>query len=339
MKNTFGKLFQCHTFGESHGPALGVVVDGMPAGVEFDQELLLRDLMRRRPGRWGNVTSEGVSARQEEDLPEVLSGVYQNKTLGTPIAIIVRNHDARSTDYAHLVDRQGHADRVWRLKYQHVDPRGGGRSSGRETIGRVIGGSLAKMLLRHLLPDLRIVGYLSQIGPLSLSNDEWEQASNLDIDQFVGRFPSLNQSEKVRELLAQAQKQGESWGGKVVVRILRLPVGLGQPVFHKLKSDLTMGVMSVGAVSSVEIGQPINLEVPGSVFHHQKQTYGGILGGISTGDEVIIQVTFKPTSSILDVAKKGRHDPCVAIRAVPVIEAMVALVLADHVLWRRLDRV
>lgn len=315
--NQFGNRFVVTTFGESHGVALGVVIDGCPAGVHFDLDLLKADLEKRRPGRL-----KTTSSRNELDVPEVLSGVFEKKTLGTPIAVIVRNTDQRSEDYDQIQNqaRAGHADDVWKLKFGHSDHRGGGRSSGRETLCRVIAGSVAQMCLQQMFPSLKVKTQITQVGPLQVKADN---------------------AAEIEALLLNAKAQGESFGGIAQIEIEALPAGLGQPVFHKFKADLAAAMMSVGATQSVEIGDFADVSQPGTEFHsNQSQTqYGGIRGGISTGEKVIVQVTFKPTSSILDVAKKGRHDPCIVPRALPVLEAMARLVIMDHVLWQKTDRI
>jgi len=341
--NTFGTRFQIHTFGESHGTALGCVIDGCPSNLEFDLDLLKKELERRRPGHHGLQTGEVVSQRNESDEPEILSGVFEGKTLGTPIAIIVRNQDARSQDYKAIAQnpRAGHADDVWQMKFSHRDPRGGGRSSGRETVARVMGGAVAKMLLKKMAPELKILGFSTQIGLLKLAENEkaqflqQKQAEAYPQDKFFARFPST-QDQKVHELLKTAQASGESYGAKVEIRVQNMPSGLGQPVFHKLKSDLAAALTSVGAVAGFQLGEGNPESEMGTKFHQNSESsnYGGIRGGISTGEDLILQVTLKPTSSILDVAKKGRHDPCIATRAIPVLESMVALVLVDHLLWK-----
>jgi chorismate synthase len=338
MKNTIGNLFQVHTFGESHGVALGAVIDGMPSGVPFRGDVLIQDLMRRRPGKWDIQASLGTSSRQEPDTPELLSGVFEGLTLGTPIAVIIRNQNQRSEDYSNLPNRKGHADEAWRLKFGHVDPRGGGRSSGRETVSRVIGGAFAKMLISELYPALRVTGYASQIGPFHLDKIERQSALTANIDQFVARFPSSSKQEELKSQLLQIQKEGNSWGGHAEIIISNPPKGLGQPVFHKLKNELANAYVSLGAVCGIEIGES-DLNLTGTEFHTDSQTYGGIQGGISTGAPIQARISFKPTASILDVAKKGRHDPCIVTRAIPVLEAMTNIVLADQILWQRLDRV
>lgn len=333
--NEFGSRFRMMTFGESHGPALGVVIDGCPAGIPFDQDLLLKNMARRRPG---SHSGHVVSGREEPDTPEILSGIFEEKTLGTPIAMIVRNEDARSQDYQNIKPRTGHADDTWQIKFGHRDHRGGGRSSGRETVARVMAGSVAEMYLKSQYADLKVIGYACQIGDFALIEEERAAASGQDIEKFQARFPSESQQEALKEALLKAQKEGQSFGGTLELRIQGVPPGLGQPVFHKLKADLASAIMSVGAVVSVELGEQGSAR--GTEFHAgDSRVYGGIRGGISDGEEIILRARVKPTSSILDVAKKGRHDPCIVTRAIPVVEAMTWLVLADHNLWAKTDRI
>lgn len=343
--NTFGSRFQITSFGESHGVALGALIDGCPAGVPFDQALLISELARRRPGQ-----SSIVSHRNEEDAPEVLSGVFEGKTIGTPIAVVVRNKDARSEDYKEIAfqPRAGHADDLWRKKFGHSDHRGGGRSSGRETLARVIGGSVARMVLKEVLPDLRIFAFATRIGPLTLDKTEIENieqsliTGKLTVDQFSSRLPLEQKNKQVEELLLKAKNEGRSYGGEVEVMITAPPLGLGQPVFHKLKADLASAFMGVGATAGVELGDGREvIESEGSQFHRQldQRHYGGIRGGISSGESILFRVFFKPTATVLDVAKKGRHDPCIVIRAIPVLESMAWMVMADHVLWARQDKI
>ena len=341
MSNSFGTHFRITSFGESHGVGLGVVIDGCPSNVIYQEEILLQQLARRRPGQHNLVANQVVSPRQENDTPEILSGIHEGKTLGTPISVIVRNQDAKSEDYKKIAQspRAGHADDVWKNKFNHSDPRGGGRSSGRETLTRVIGGSFARMFLKQTNPDLKIMGYALKIGPFELTDAEKENVAKLNVDDFTSRFPS-NRHNEVKEALQKIQAQGESWGGVAEIRVGGMPKGLGQPIFHKLKSDLAMAMMSVGATSAFELGDGVAASSKvGTEIHTNEKPYGGIRGGISTGEDLLFRVHFKPTSSILDVAKKGRHDPCIVPRAIPVLEAMTALVLADHVLWQRLDKV
>lgn len=328
------------SFGESHGAALGVVVEGCPSGLIWNEALLKKNLNRRRPG-----LKSWVSARAELDVVEVLSGVYEGKTLGTPIAMIVRNVDARSEDYQDIAKspRPGHADDVWRGKFAHVDPRGGGRSSGRETVSRVMAASVAQMFLSQSLPNYSVHSFAHKIGPFELSAEERGEVARLssdEIDELPARFPSPVRAAQVQELLESAKVKGESFGGVAELWIEGVPAHLGQPVFRKLKADLAAACMSVGATIGVEFGEGFAAAgAEGTHFHaNQLPVYGGIRGGLSTGERIVLRVAFKPTSSVLDVSKKGRHDPCIVPRALPVLEAMVHLVLAEHLLWQRLDR-
>lgn len=347
--NTFGERFCVTTFGESHGPALGVVIDGCPAGIPFDEALLRSELARRRPGGLTDRGQSITSARQEPDEPEVLSGVCGGKTLGTPIAMVVRNRDARSQDYAQIArqPRPGHADDVWKTKFGHTDPRGGGRSSGRETVARVMAGAVAQMVLGKLAPALQVVGFARQIGPLALTEQEMRALAERGVtaafvDGFVARLVSPRLSEQVTVLLSAAKTAGQSYGGIVELFCDGVPAGLGQPVFHKLKADLCAALLGVGAVTAVELGDGFGVaQAEGSAFHardaHQAR-YGGVRGGISTGERIVLRVALKPTATVLDTAQAGRHDPCIVPRVIPVLEAMVYLVLLDHLLWQRGDR-
>lgn len=317
--NIFGERFKVISFGESHGPAYGVVIDGMPAGVEYNKNLLLKNLAQRKPGQ------AYTSSRSEADQPEILSGVFENKTLGTPIAITVKNQDQKSEDYDKIKDqpRIGHADDTWKNKFSHSDHRGGGRSSGRETLNRVLAGSFAEMLLNQTSPKTKVSAYVKQIGPHHLA-----EATELP--------------QEIKSFLEQAKAEGESYGGVVECRIENAPVNLGQPVFHKFKSDLARAMMSIGATTGFEFGQGfLNVSMKGTAFHQSmsSENYSGIRGGITTGENIIFRIAFKPTSSIKDIAKLGRHDPCIVPRAVPVVAAMAWLVLADHYLWSKTDRV
>ncbi len=340
--NQFGSRFVITSFGESHGTALGVLIDGCPAGVSFDEALLKKELERRRPGHHGKGTEQVVSGRAEADQVEVLSGVFEGKTLGTPIAMIVRNQDARSQDYAQIqkAPRAGHADDMWKNKFGHSDHRGGGRSSGRETVSRVMAGSVAQMMMSHVSASTKVIGYASQISSYELTPDERARVAQNNIDSYQARFPSIRHNE-IAEMLKKAQESGESYGGVAEILVQNPPAYLGQPVFHKLKSDLAQAFLSVGAANGFELGLGFeSAAVQGTHFHQGSQdAYGGIRGGISTGESILLRVSFKPTSSILDVAKKGRHDPCIVTRAIPVLEAMTWLVLADHYLWAKTDRV
>lgn len=317
--NTFGKRFCVTTFGESHGVALGCVIDGCPAGIAFDHDLLVRELARRKPG-----ASAVVSSRNEADVPEVLCGVYEGKTLGTPIAIIVRNRDARPEDYLDIAKapRPGHADDTWRIKFGHVDPRGGGRASGRETVARVMAGAVAQMVARVALPKTQVLGRATAIGPCHVTDEDFEK--------------------NVQALLLAAKEEGKSYGGVVEIGIDNLPAGLGAPVFHKFKADLGAAYLGVGATSAVEIGEGFDAAAAqGTEFHRRPsdaQPYGGLRGGITTGERIVARVAFKPPASVLEVAKKGRHDPCIVLRAIPILEAMTWIVIADQVLFARTDR-
>lgn len=327
--NTFGQRFQMMSFGESHGPAYGVVIDGMPAGVRYDEALLLKNLSRRKPG-----SSAFVTARSESDQPEILSGFFEGKSLGTPIAVVVRSENQRSTDYDKIQDeaRIGHADDTWKNKFGHSDHRGGGRSSGRETLNRVIAGSFAQMFMQQLsspvLPGsaspIQVFAYAKQIG-------------NIKIAEAMPELPK-----DIQTMLEKAKAEGESYGGVVECRISQVPANLGQPVFHKFKADLAQAMMSLGATIGFELGAGFEgTEMKGTEFHEKmiSENYGGIRGGITTGEDIVFRVGFKPTSSIKDVAKKGRHDPCIIPRAIPVIEAICWHLLADHWLWSRTDKV
>jgi chorismate synthase len=331
--NTFGELFRVTTFGESHGPGLGAVIDGCPAGVPLTTAQVQRALDRRRPGQ-----SAVTTARAEADTVELLSGVYEEKTLGTPIAALVRNVDQRSQDYTKLAkeDRPGHADRVWRERFKHRDPRGGGRTSGRETLCRVIGGAVAEALLARELPGLSTIGWVSQVGPLVLPLPG--VVTRGSVDASPTRCPEPVLAAQMEALILEAKGKGDSLGGVVTVRVEGLPVGLGEPVFGKLKALLAHAVGSIGAVSGVSWG-PDDLEarlrLPGSQFHavradgRPSDVYGGVQGGLSNGEPLLLRVLFKSPATLSDHAKAGRHDPCILPRAVPVVEAMVSMVLAD----------
>lgn len=324
--NSFGSRFVVTTFGESHGPALGVVIDGCPAGIPFDHDLLLEQIKRRRPGQHGAATN-AVSSRKEEDLPRILSGIFENKTLGTPIALIIENQDARSEDYDQIRThpRQGHADDLWKSKFGHSDHRGGGRASGRETAARVMAGAIAQMFLKSAAPQLLVKSYVTQLGHQS----------------FTSPTHWMEQQNEVTQILLNAKKQGESFGAIAELWVEQCPANLGQPVFRKLKSDLAAACMSLGGVTGFEFGDGfLAATQKGTEFHKPQSTqqYGGLRGGLSTGEKITFRVAFKPTSSILDIAKKGRHDPCIALRALPVLEAMTHLTLADHILMATTDQ-
>lgn len=341
--NQFGRVFCLNTFGESHGTALGALIDGCPAGVVWQQDMLNRTLERRRPGNRPHT-----SARNEKDVVQVLSGVFEGKTLGTPIAAVIFNEDARSADYSKemLEQRRGHATDLWEDKFGHSDPRGSGRASGRETAARVIGGAVARMLVQQLYPEASVISFVSRIGVIGMSESESLDAAEAlesdpwHVDEFSLRCPSQEKNEDMELMLNRARETGESYGGTAYMRLVGLPKGLGQPVFQKLKSELGAAFLSIGATCGVEIGQGFAAaEKSGKEFHHMDQDYGGIRGGISSGEPITLRVAFKPTSSRQEAALKGRHDPCIVPRAVPVLEAMAWLVLADQILLARLDRV
>lgn len=329
--NTFGTLFRLTTFGESHGPAMGAVIDGCPSGVALTTAFVQGFLNRRRPGQ-----SALVTPRNEADQVELLSGVYQDRTLGTPIGAIVRNENQRSQDYATLEreDRPGHADTVWRERFGHRDPRGGGRTSGRETLCRVIGGAVAEALLARDLPNLRVVAWTSQVASVKSGP---VQPTRAQVDAHPTRCPLPDAAAEMEKLILDAKAKGDSLGGTIDVRVDGLPVGFGEPVFGKLKATLAAALGSIGAVTGVTWGLPgglQDLERTGLDFHAAGEggpsdVYGGIQGGLSNGEPLVARVYFKPPATLAQHAKSGRHDPCILPRAVPVVEAMTSLVLAD----------
>lgn len=351
MKNSFGKLFKVHSFGESHGVALGCVIDGCPSGLDFSEDILRDNLLRRRPGRHAN--SQNINSdRNEEDAFEILSGVYQSKTTGNPITIITRNVDQRSQDYDNIQSnpRPGHADDVWKNKFQHIDHRGGGRSSGRETVSRVMAGSVAEMLNLKLASQMKVKVFVNQIHNICLEENEKKEIVNQVefkkyLNQFPTKMPNPHKDKALQELLLKAKTEGKSYGGNMEIWIENPPAHLGQAVFHKLKNSFANAYLSIGACNSFELGDAnfVNSQ-EGSTIHTlspegEANIYGGIRGGFSTGHTIKMKIGFKPTSSVMDVAKKGRHDPCILPRALVVVEAMTHLVLADHLLWQRLDNI
>lgn len=319
--NSYGKLLSMTTFGESHGEALGLVLDGVPAGLEFVPENLQAWLDKRRPGK---IT--GTSERQEQDKFELLSGIYQGKTLGTPIALLVRNHDAKEKDYnfTKTENRPGHADLTTSLKFGQRDPRGGGRASGRETVARVMAGYFASLILPQI--DIRI--QTLEMGKLCVSDSTETQK-----DFGLYGFASAEENEKAKEYLNELRSQGESVGCRLAVRIKNCPTGLGEPVFDKLKADLAHALMSIGGCVSFSFGSGEDFaSMSGSVAAKSSKNFGGIEGGISNGDDIYLQLVFKPTSTIGQKAKDGRHDACLAPRVFVVIQSMVHFVLADQYL-------
>lgn len=345
--NTFGKLFTLTTFGESHGPAIGGIVDGCPPGLELSEQDLQVELDRRRPGQ-----SRYTTQRQETDQVEILSGVFEGKTTGTPIGLLIRNVDAKSKDYEEIKAkfRPGHADFTYFHKYGIRDYRGGGRSSARETAVRVAAGAIAKKYLKLKL-GTEIRGYVSQIGPIHFKKFDWQV-----INQNPFFFPDENLIAELENFITQLRRDGDSVGAQVEVIATNVPVGLGEPVFDRLDADIASAMMGINAVKAVSIGDGFACVSQRGSEHRDEITpkgfvsnhAGGILGGISTGQDIRVSVAFKPTSSILKeantvdknnnattIATKGRHDPCVGIRGTPIAEAMLALVIMDHYLRHR----
>ncbi len=342
--NTFGKLFTVTTFGESHGPALGCIVDGCPPGLALSCEDIQPFLDKRKPGQ-----SKYTTQRREDDKVEILSGLFEGLTTGTPIALLIRNADQRSSDYEAIKDlfRPGHADFTYHHKYGHRDYRGGGRSSARETAARVAAGAIARLYLERIA-GIKIVGYLQQMGAISLDfTDEMEIPKN----PFF--CPNNHQVQDLADYIDNLRRQGDSVGARVNILAQGVPIGLGDPVFDKLDATLAFAMMSINAVKGVEIGSGFaSVSQQGSEHRDEmskegflSNNAGGILGGISTGQPLVVSIALKPTSSIVKPGKtintkgeevivvtKGRHDPCVGLRAVPIAEAMMALVLMDHYL-------
>ena len=319
--NQFGKLFQWTTFGESHGPAMGVVIDGCPAGVPYDEKLLIKKLKQRRPGSFGEQKTL-FSDRSEPDKPEILSGVFENKTLGTPIAVIVRNKDQRPGDYEQVKTepRVGHADDLWKNKFGHWDYRGGGRASARETLNWVVVSAFAQMFCQSENQETEVRARLLSVG---------------------GQAVSYPGDEALVKKLIQAKEEGESFGARVSVSIKNHKPFIGEPVFGKLKGDLARAFMTINACCGVELGGGFALaRARGSDVHGKMKSgvYGGLRGGMATGEMIEFFLAFKPTASLGEFAKAGRHDPCVALRALPVVEAMAWNVLADCNLALRLNR-
>jgi len=349
--NTFGKLFAVTTFGESHGPALGAVVDGCPPGLELSEEDLQHDLDRRKPGK-----SRHTTQRREPDQVRILSGVFEGKTTGTPIGLLIENVDQRSKDYSEIAERfrPGHADYVYTQKYGFRDYRGGGRSSARETAMRVAAGAIAKKYLRERL-GVEIRGYLSQLGPIELDLVSWDSVEN---NPFF--CPDSSKVPELEAFMDALRKSGDSVGAKVTVVATGVPPGWGEPVFDRLDAELAKAMMSINAVKGVEIGDGFAcVAAKGTQFRDEmtpggflSNHAGGILGGISSGQDIVVHLALKPTSSLrlpgrsvdihgnpVEVVTKGRHDPCVGIRATPIAEAMMAMVLMDHCLRHRAQNI
>ncbi|WON74486.1 chorismate synthase [Nitrosospira sp. Is2] len=345
--NTFGKIFCVTSFGESHGPAIGCVVDGCPPGLGLSAEDIQRDLDRRKPG-----TSRHVTQRRESDTVEILSGVFEGKTTGTPIALLIRNEDQRSKDYSKIMDtfRPGHADYVYWQKYGIRDYRGGGRSSARETAVRVAAAAIARKWLREKY-GLEIRGFMAQLGPVQVPFKQWDA---VDQNPFFAADPDLVPN--LEAFMDSLRKSGDSVGARICVVAEGVPVGWGEPVYDRLDAEIAYAMMSINAVKGVEIGAGFSAVAQRGTEHSDEMTpegflsnnAGGILGGISTGQDIVVNIAIKPTSSIrlgrrsidktgqpVIVKTHGRHDPCVGIRATPIAEAMLAMVLMDHALRHR----
>lgn len=360
MANTFGKLFKVTTFGESHGKALGVVIDGCPAGIRISVDKIQRDLDRRRPGQ-SNITSQ----RKEADIVEVLSGFANGVTIGSPICLLVHNRDVRSSDYSSIREayRPSHGDFTYHKKFGVAPLSGGGRLSARETVARVAAGSIAEQLIKTINPRVDVLAFVSSIKDIECHDFSSSDLTKDIIDSSPIRCPDKKTASKMLALIEMAKKEGDSLGGCIRCFISNPPVGLGQPVFDKFEADLAKAMMSIPATKAFEIGlgfkattligsqhnDPFCLE--GEKIKMTKNSAGGTLGGITSGEEVKFRVGFKPTSTIFKDQKsvnikgeevvinpkRGRHDPCVLPRAVSIVESMTYLVLADHLLRSRID--
>ncbi|MCL1959583.1 MAG: chorismate synthase [Spirochaetes bacterium] len=351
--NTFGAIFKVTTFGESHGAAMGCVIDGCPAGLELSADDIEKELIRRRPGK-------AYGSRDEEDKPEILSGIYEGKTLGSPIAIIVKNNNQESGDYDELksIYRPGHADFTWQTKYGLRDHRGGGRSSGRETLCRVAAGAVAKKILS--LSGIKITAWTSSIAGIQMPSLGETGFDFEEIERNPLRVPEKTGAQKAMEKIEKIRSEGDSAGGIISCLVTGAAAGLGEPVFDKLDARLASAVLSIGACKGIEFGAGFaaaglrgseNNDMPCDNGKFTTNNCGGILGGISSGQDIFFKAAFKPTPSISKPQKaldsegrtreieiKGRHDVCIVPRAVPVVEAMTALVLADFFLMSRTAR-
>lgn len=345
--NTIGKLFTVTSFGESHGLALGCIVDGCPPGLALSEEDLQRDLDRRKPGQ-----SRFTTQRKEADAVKILSGVFEGRTTGTPIGLMIENTDQKSKDYSNIKDifRPAHADYTYQQKYGLRDYRGGGRSSARETAMRVAAGAIAKKYLAQQ-HGVQVRAYLSQLGPIKAEQFDWDQ-----VEQNAFFCPDAGKVAEMETYMAALNKEGNSIGARISVVASGVPVGLGEPVFDRLDADIAHALMSINAVKGVEIGAGFESVSQKGTEHRDEMTpqgflsnnAGGVLGGISSGQDVVAHMALKPTSSLrlpgrsidvngkpVEVVTTGRHDPCVGIRAVPIAEAMLAIVLMDHLLRHR----
>jgi chorismate synthase len=343
--NTFGVLFKVTTFGESHGEAMGCIIDGCPAGLEISVSDIEKELLRRRPGA-------AYGSRDEKDTPKILSGVFEGKTLGSPIAVIVHNETQKSADYDELKDiyRPSHADFTWEAKYGFRDHRGGGRSSGRETLCRVAAGAVAKKLLAE--NGILIRAWASKIAGIKQPCPGEEDFDFEEIERNLLRVPSKKGAEKASAMLEEIRKEGDSAGGVISCLVTGVKAGLGEPVFDKLDARLASAILSIGACKGIEFGSGFGAaDAKGSENNAADNSGGGILGGISDGQDIFFNAAFKPTPSIgksqkakgkdgnmHEIIIKGRHDVCIVPRAVPVVEAMAALTLADFLLLIRSDK-
>ena len=355
LRNTFGHLLRLTSFGESHGSAIGGVIDGFPAGVEISLEAVQIDLDRRKPGQ-----SKITTQRKESDRVEFLSGIFEGKSLGTPIGFLIKNEDAKSKDYSQVKDVYGpsHADYTYDAKFGQRDYRGGGRSSARETACRVVAGSLAKQFLKH--HSISIIAFVDQVGPLKLD----KPYSELDLEkteESIVRCPDQAKAQEFIELIERIKKEGDTVGGTIQCVIKGVPAGVGEPVFSKLHADLALAMMGINAVKGFEYGSGFEgVERKGSEendaftkdFETKSNNSGGIQGGISNGQDIYFRIGFKPVATLMQeqssinqegqevqLKMKGRHDPCVVPRAVPIVESMAALVIADHLLLSKTNKI
>jgi len=354
--NTFGNIYKLTSFGESHGAAVGGIIDGCPAGLSIDMDFIQNELDRRRPGQ-----SDITTSRSEKDSIEFLSGIYDGKSLGTPIAFIIRNKDTRSSDYDNLKDifRPSHADYTYQKKYGIRDHRGGGRSSARETVARVVAGAIAKLILAK--DNIEVIAYVSQVGDVILEK-HYTKPDLSNIENNIVRCPDQNVAEQMVKIIEEVKKQGDSIGGTITCIAKNVPAGLGEPVFDKLQAELGKAILSINAVKGFEYGSGFSAaQMKGSEHNDEFFTdndrvrtktnhSGGIQGGISNGEDIYFRAAFKPVATInkeqntinsqnqeVVIKPEGRHDPCVVPRAVPIVEAMTAMVLADYLLLRRCD--
>jgi chorismate synthase len=360
--NSFGTAFKITTFGESHGKAIGVIIDGCPAGLDIDETFIQAELDRRRPGQ-----SKIVTQRDESDTAQILSGVFEGKSTGHPISIVIYNEDQRSKDYSHIADkyRPSHADFTYQMKYGVRDYRGGGRSSARETAARVAAGAVAKMLLNT--EGVSVNAYVSQVGDIAVV-ENYKTLDFNEIESTPVRCPDLKTAERMIELIQEVRKAGDTIGGVCACVVQGCPIGLGEPAFDKLHADLAKAMMSINAAKGFEYGSGFagvtmrgsqhndafyseNEDNSEGVIKTRTNHSGGVQGGISNGEDIYFRVAFKPVATIItaqesvnmagetvEVTGRGRHDPCVLPRAVPIVEAMTALVLADHLLRNRLAK-